>query len=99
MTIVDEWLQSMKIAHNANRAAHIKYEEAKEKAIRPKNLRPAQPEDIFEGAILWVDGDDGFTWLYVDEVHNQHDTFKGFTAEDGCRYGLHDMYVEVKDAE
>ena len=73
----------------------------------PKNLRPATPKDIMEGAILWSDlkalGWDEESikegelrhWVIVDEVLRPNDEFKGFEGDDGCRYGYEGRFVEV----
>ena len=59
----------------------------------PMDLIQAVPIDIQVGALVWIDGDDGFVWKVIEEVLKPTDMFKAFTAEDGCRYGLDGCYV------
>lgn len=67
-----------------------------EKCPIPERLRPAVAGDIVEGAVIWYKhGDDGPFWQIVSQVHCPGDAFKAYTAEDGCRYGLDDAFVEV----
>jgi len=71
-----------------------------EKSKLPKDLRPAAPRDMVEGAIIWhkdfdVDEEGGFyrCWNIIETVQYPNDAFKAYTAEDGCRYGLQGAYV------
>jgi hypothetical protein len=63
-----------------------------------KNLRQATPLDIREGNVIWqLDCDDGEPhWQIIEWVRDPDDPFKAFEASDGCRYGLHDCWVEVE---
>lgn len=62
----------------------------------PDRLRPATPEDIQVGNIIWYkDGDDGPFWQLIEEVRNPSDDWKAYTGHDGCRYGLDGAFVEV----
>ena len=62
----------------------------------PNNLRPAEPKDIIEGAIIWYKhGDDGHFWQIVEEVMRPNDPFKAYCSFDGCRYGLDDGWIEI----
>ena len=61
----------------------------------PDNLRPATPEDVVVGAVIWKPDFSGdCKWCIVDEVHNPSDDFKAWSS-DGCRYGLHRAFVEA----
>lgn len=69
-----------------------------DKCSLPKNIRRAKPYDIQKGNIIWhTNGDDGYFWQIISEVLNPNDKFKAYLAEDGCRYGLDDAYIEKKD--
>ena len=57
-------------------------------------VRPAEPRDIFVGHKLLLIGDDNIPYIImVEEVLNPEDKSKGFVADDGCRYGLKDLWV------
>jgi len=61
-----------------------------------RDFRPAEPKDIVEGAvILHQNGDNGPFERVVDEVLRPSDPWKAYCADDGCRYGLDDAWVEV----
>lgn len=61
------------------------------------NLREAEPKDIRVGRVIWqLDCDIGVPmWQIIEEIRDPRDDFKAFVAEDGCRYGLHDCWVEA----
>jgi hypothetical protein len=60
----------------------------------PENLRPAVPDDVIEGAIIWKPGWSGpRKWSVVESVDTPADPFHGWT-DDGCRYGIHGAFVE-----
>ena len=63
----------------------------------PANLRPATADDIQPDAIIWYKhgGENGYFWQIVDRPLHYGDAFKAYEAEDGCRCGLHDAWVEV----
>lgn len=63
----------------------------------PSDLRRATAKDICVGQLIWqLECDDGEPhWQIIEEVRDPRDDFKAFVAEDGCRYGLHDCWVEV----
>lgn len=64
----------------------------------PRSVRPAKSSDIKLGQILWYkEGDFDPFWKVVCEVLRPNDFFKAYVAEDGCRYGLDDAYVEVEE--
>lgn len=66
------------------------------KSVFPENVRVANSSDIIEGAIIWHrNGDDGPFWNIVSEVLHPSDTYKAYCADDGCRYGLMDAFVEI----
>ena len=57
-------------------------------------VRPAGPRDIFVGHKLLLIGDENIPHIMmVEEVLNPKDKWKGFVADDGCRYGLEDLWV------
>lgn len=60
-----------------------------------EQLRPAIADDVVEGAVFYygVGGADPF-WQIALSVQYPDDAFKAYVAEDGCRYGLHDAWVE-----
>ncbi len=73
------------------------YEEDAHESSLPSNLRPAVPGDIVEGALIWYKhGDNGHFWQIVEEVLRPNDPWKAYSAEDGCRYGLDDAWVELR---
>lgn len=62
-------------------------------------LRRANANDIKVGAVIYhTDGDENAFWNVVDELKHYGDDFKAYTADDGCRYGLHNAFVR-KDAK
>ncbi len=57
-------------------------------------FKKASSADIFDGNTVFLVGDyDRLYKLNISEVHNPEDYHKAFTADDGCRYGLSDLYV------
>ena len=57
-------------------------------------FRAAGPRDIFVGHKLLLIGDENIPHIMmVEEVLNPKDKWKGFVADDGCRYGLEDLWV------
>jgi hypothetical protein len=59
-----------------------------------KIFRPAKPEDIKVGSLVFLVGDSNELYqLEIKEVSNPNSDYKGFVAHDGCRYGLEDLYV------
>lgn len=78
--------------------------ELADKCPLPSNRRPAEPDDIKSGAVIWYEewasrGDGTAGWCIVDEPRHYGDPFKAFIADDGCRYGLEGASVEVPTAE
>lgn len=64
------------------------------KEERKVKLTQAMPTDIVLGATVYIFGDNKeFNKMIIDEVLRPSDLFKGFVADDGCRYGLDDCYV------
>ena len=62
--------------------------------------RPATAADIVFGATIhYKHGDDGPFTRTVEEVLRPSDPYKAFSADDGCRYGLDDAYVDVMTAK
>lgn len=67
---------------------------------RPLDLRRAEAKDITPGKVIWYPRHvGGGCWHIVDDVMDQGDAFKAFTAEDGCRYGLVGAYVRTDSPE
>lgn len=65
----------------------------------PERKRPATPEDIRVGAVIWhvMDREDGGDyWHIIKEVQYPDDLFKAYIADDGCRYGLDRAYVAIE---
>ena len=57
-------------------------------------FRPATERDIFVDNVVYLIGDDNIMYRKViEEVLRPSDPWKAFCAEDGCRYGLEDLYV------
>jgi len=57
-------------------------------------FREAKPSDIIEGNTVFLIGDgDEMHRKTIEEVLSPKDPWKGFCAEDGCRYGLDDLYI------
>lgn len=83
-------------------AAEERIAEAREKAEKcrpPKNRRPAEAQDIVEGAVIWHTRErkhGGDFWNIVESPEHYGDPFKAYTADDGCRYGIEGAYVEVQ---
>jgi len=64
----------------------------------PEQKRSATARDIVKGAIIWYEREEqhgGDYWNIVEEVLHPGDAFKGYMADDGCRYGLDGAYVEI----
>ena len=74
-----------------------KYFEGNEELVTPlvaTNLRVANSSDIVVGNTVYVWGDDKkFHEKKIDEVIRPSDDWKAFVGDDGCRYGLVDLYV------
>lgn len=57
-------------------------------------IRKAEPKDIVLGNKLLLVGDERHLFVKtVEEVLHPDDEWKAFCAEDGCRYGLRDLWV------
>jgi len=57
-------------------------------------FREATPTDIIEGNTVFLVGDGNVMHKFtIDEVLRPSDPWKAFCADDGCRYGLEDLYV------
>lgn len=57
-------------------------------------FRIATEEDIVVGKIVFVIGDsDRIHKKLIQEVLRPSDPWKAFSADDGCRYGLEDLFV------
>lgn len=78
------------------RDAINKAREAAELCEPPANRRRATEQDVVVGAVIWhQDRTGGWYWHEVEEVLHPSDDFKAYTADDGCRYGLHNAWVEM----
>jgi len=63
-------------------------------------FRKATPKDIFEGNIVYLVGDgSNLHKQVIEEVINPEDDFKAYVADDGCRYGLHDLWILKSSSE
>jgi hypothetical protein len=61
-------------------------------------FRPATELDIVVGNIVFSVGDDDILYRKkIEEVLHPSDPWKAFCADDGCRYGLQDLYVVRSD--
>ena len=97
MTPIEQWLEQRKIVNVEKYKEMVLLEKAMNQP-KPDNirLRKATNEDIVYGNIIWYkEGDNGPFWKIVEETLNPNDNWKAFIAEDGCRYGLYDAYVEI----
>lgn len=92
--LIKAWIDAESAVAKAHEMASAA-EEAAESAELPKNLRPAKPSDIVEGAVLWYPEWDDRKWSFVGEVLRPSDPWKGYSAHDGCRYGLDGAFVET----
>ncbi len=96
-----EYLKIEKEQRDLIHLAEKRISEARRKADKcspPKNRRPAKASDIVENAIIWHEQDAEFGgdfWNIVAEPLHYGDDFKAYVADDGCRYGLKDAYVEL----
>lgn len=60
-------------------------------------FRQATELDIVVGKVVYIIGDDNIMYRKViEEVLTPSDPWKAFSADDGCRYGLDDLYVLKK---
>lgn len=61
-----------------------------------EKLRRATSSDVVVGAVFYyrVNEHDPY-WQIVDRVQYPDDDFKAYVAEDRCRYGLHEAWVEI----
>lgn len=66
----------------------------------PDDVRPATPDDIVPGRVVWyAKGDFGPHWHEVFEVRHPGDMFKAYVDVDGTRYGMVGALVrDVKPA-
>ena len=77
-------------------------ETARDQVVIPpiEKLRPATADDIKEGAVIFhrqlLNDYVGWYWHIISEVRYPNDDFKAYVAEDGCRYGLNEAFVEKK---
>lgn len=57
-------------------------------------FRPAEAKDIIQGNMVFLVGDENILYkMFIDEVLNPNSMFKAFCADDGCRYGLDELYI------
>jgi len=62
----------------------------------PENVRPATADDLVEGNVIWHIQPDGYGdpyWHIIEMVDHRTSRFKGYCADDGCRYGLDRAFV------
>ena len=61
-----------------------------------EKLRRANSSDVVQGAVFYygINEPEPY-WQIVDRVQYPDDDFKAYVAEDGCRYGLHEAWVEL----
>jgi len=96
-----QYLEIRNLANKTiNRAREISEEACKKAWLcpPPQNLRPATPEDIVVGQVMWLtddDDDEHCRWMIVEEVTCPADEFKGWSGN-GCRYGFVGWSVEEK---
>ena len=58
-------------------------------------FKQSGPEDIIEGAIVYIECDDGdLRKMAIKEVLRPNDSWKAFCADDGCRYGHDGCYIK-----
>ena len=97
---IQAWLEAREATEMA-RTNEEKALKAAHGAKTPKNLRPATPKDVVEGAILWYpehyDSEDEYSraWELVAEVYRPRDEWKAYCTHDGSRMGLSGAFVEV----
>lgn len=96
------WLEARESANQAREFIDTMLDKASYLRSENFDLRHAVADDIVEGAIIWypkweesVD-EDQRCWRMVEDVMNQNDVWKAYTADCGCRYGLHGAFVEVE---
>jgi len=98
MTKIELWQDSVVKTVIAARKSQRLLKEAEANFEMPINLRPATSEDIRPGNIIWypvTENSDPF-WQSVTQIlAGGTDDFKAYEAHDGCRYGLHNAYIEV----
>ena len=98
--LIKNYLDVVKMVESMQQR-ELKAEEAANAAELPEKLRPAEAKDIVEGAVIWYpkwkedDCSDGRLWKIVVSVIYPSDRFKGYTAHEGCRYGLDGAFVEL----
>ena len=94
---IKKWLDATSASEKAMIKVEIALNDAEEKAVMPKRIRPATAEDIVNGAIIWYpkDEDSDTHWKYVGLVMYPNDQWKAYCAHDGCRYGLDGAFVEA----
>ena len=89
-------LEKASVLRSIARIIEDEAEEIAENATIPSVLRPATPDDIIKGAVIWYpdENDDDVLWCVVENVINPSCDFKAYESYDGCRYGLDNAYVE-----
>lgn len=99
--LIQNWIDAGNKVYKA-RQEEIKAEKLAQTAPLPEAMRPAEPKDIVENAIIWYpehrEDDDEYPcagWHQVSEVHRPSDDFKAYTDHTGCRYGLEGAFVEI----
>jgi hypothetical protein len=97
--LISNYLRAIEKASVLRSIARIIEDEAEEiaeNATIPSVLRPATPDDIIKGAVIWYpdENDDDVSWHIIEEVLNPKCDFKAYVAMCGARYGLDNAYVE-----
>jgi hypothetical protein len=91
------WIELGELAKRAHEAEVAALEVCQE-APFPWKTRPATPDDIRVGQIIWyAKSDIGPCFHRVREVYHPDDAFKAYCSHDGCRYGLDGAYVECDE--
>jgi hypothetical protein len=101
---IQAWKAAEQKAAAAQEAAARLKEIAEAEAALPPQLRKATAKDIVVDALIWYPehtirvGAEEITvethWHIVEEVLYPNDDWKAYLADDGCRYGLDNAYVE-----
>jgi hypothetical protein len=101
--LIAQWLRLRKLREKIDNFELVLLENA-EKHIKlppPEKLRPAEPKDVVVGVVLYYpeifDDDALRVWNFVEEVHKPDDPYTGYTAHDGCRYGIEGAFIELKE--
>lgn len=66
----------------------------------PKHNRPAEADDIKNGAVIWyntkdVNGAFSYYWQVVVEPRHHGSAFKAYVGDDGSMHGLDCAYIDI----